>query len=115
MQEFGTLRPADPHRDPGGRREGGAGCVDKVRPRSKSDYDYRRIEVVGPTVSCELARAGTIAVLSSMLAMMVYIWFRFEWQFAVGAIIATLHDVVLMVGFFVVVPARLQPTRSRPS
>ena len=59
------------------------------------------MEVVGPTVSSELAQAGTIAVLASMLAMLIYIWFRFEWQFALGAIISTLHDVIMMVGFFV--------------
>jgi SecD/SecF fusion protein len=72
-----------------------------VRSALESDYEFRRIEVVGPTVSSELAQAGTIAVLASMLAMLIYIWFRFEWQFALGAIISTLHDVIMMVGFFV--------------
>jgi SecD/SecF fusion protein len=88
-----------------GTQEGGdsaeQSALTKVRSALESDYEFRRTEVVGPTVSSELAWAGTIAVLASMLAMLVYIWFRFEWQFAVGAIISTLHDVVMMVGFFV--------------
>ena len=58
--------------------------------------------MVGPTVSGELARAGTIAVLVALLAILIYIWFRFEWQFAVGAIIATVHDVILTIGIFAV-------------
>ena len=67
-----------------------------------SDYEFRRQEVVGPTVSGELARAGTIAVIVSLLAIMIYIWFRFEWQFALGAVFATLHDVILTIGMFAV-------------
>jgi len=73
-----------------------------VRAELEGDYDIRRVEVVGPTVSGELAQAGTIAVIASLLAILVYIWFRFEWQFALGAIIATVHDVVLTIGIFVV-------------
>jgi len=76
-------------------------ALSKVRSALESDYEFRRIEVVGPTVSSELAWAGTIAVIASMFAMLIYIWFRFEWQFALGAIISTLHDVIMMVGFFV--------------
>jgi SecD/SecF fusion protein len=76
-------------------------ALTKVRDALEADYEFRRIEVVGPTVSSELAWAGTIAVIASMLAMLIYIWFRFEWQFALGAIISTLHDVIMMVGFFV--------------
>jgi SecD/SecF fusion protein len=88
-----------------GTQEGGdsaeQSALSKVRSALEADYEFRRIEVVGPTVSSELTRAGTIAVLASMLAMLIYIWFRFEWQFALGAIISTLHDVIMMVGFFV--------------
>ncbi len=72
----------------------------KVRAAMDDDYNFRRQEVVGPTVSGELARAGTIAVIVSLLAIMVYIWFRFEWQFALGAVLATLHDVILTIGMF---------------
>lgn len=61
---------------------------------------YQRTEVVGPRVSGELARAGTIAVIASLFAVLIYIWFRFEWQFALGAIIALMHDVILTIGMF---------------
>ena len=88
-----------------GTQEGGdaaqQAAINDVRAALEADYDFRRVEVVGPTVSSELAWAGTIAVIVSMLAMLVYIWFRFEWQFAIGAIISTLHDVLMMVGFYV--------------
>ena len=74
----------------------------KVRGELEADYDFRRVEVVGPTVSGELAQAGTHRrPASSLVAILIYIWFRFEWQFAVGAIIATLHDVILTIGMFV--------------
>lgn len=74
----------------------------KVRLVMDESYTFRRQEVVGPTVSGELAQAGTIAVIASLLAIMVYIWFRFEWQFALGAVAATLHDVILTIGMFAV-------------
>ncbi|WP_127523743.1 protein translocase subunit SecDF [Mesorhizobium sp. Z1-4] len=73
-----------------------------VQNELEADYEFRRVEVVGPTISAELAQAGTIAVIAALFAMLVYIWLRFEWQFAVGAIVATLHDVVLVIGFYVV-------------
>jgi preprotein translocase SecF subunit len=65
-----------------------------------SDYDYRRVEVVGPRVSGELARTGTIAVLFTIAGIMAYIWFRFEWQFAIGCVATLVHDAILTVGFF---------------
>lgn len=78
-----------------------ANAVEKVTEAlTKSHYKIRRTESVGPTVSGELATAGVIAVLVALGAILIYIWFRFEWQFAVGAIIATAHDVVLTIGFF---------------
>jgi len=65
-----------------------------------SDYEYRRVEVVGPRVSGELATTGTIAVIVTMIGIMAYIWFRFEWQFSIGAIATLVHDAILTVGFF---------------
>lgn len=65
------------------------------------EVDFRRVEVVGPRVSGELAQAGAIAVAASLLAILFYIWFRFEWQFAVGAILTTANDVVITIGLFV--------------
>ncbi|MCY6380593.1 protein translocase subunit SecDF [Hoeflea prorocentri] len=76
--------------------------ITKVRGDLEDDYTIRRVEVVGPTVSGELAQAGTIAVLTSLFAILIYIWFRFEWQFALGAIIATVNDVILTIGMFVI-------------
>jgi SecD/SecF fusion protein len=76
--------------------------VTKVRGELQDDYDFRRVEVVGPTVSGELARTGTIGMLIALVGILFYIWFRFEWQFAIGAIVATVHDVVMTIGFFVV-------------
>lgn len=75
--------------------------VEKVRLTLEDDYEFRRVESVGPTVSSELAWNGTMGVLASLVAMLVYIWFRFEWQFGVGAVIATVHDVIMMVGLYV--------------
>ena len=62
--------------------------------------NFRRTEVVGPKVSGELIQSGTIAIVVAVLAMLVYIWLRFEWQFSLGAVIALLHDVILTIGVF---------------
>lgn len=76
--------------------------VTKLRETFGADYEFRRVEVVGPRVSGELVQNGTIGVIVGIIGVLVYLWFRFEWQFAVGAVIATLHDIVLTIGFFVV-------------
>jgi SecD/SecF fusion protein len=76
--------------------------VEKVRLSLEDSYDFRKVESVGPTVSSELAWAGTMGILASLVAMLIYIWFRFEWQFGLGAVIATVHDVTLMVGLYVI-------------
>ncbi|MTI45683.1 protein translocase subunit secF [Roseibium hamelinense] len=68
----------------------------------KEDFEFRRVEVVGPRVSGELAIAGSIAVAGSLFAILIYIWFRFEWQFAVGAILTTVNDVLVTIGLFVI-------------
>jgi len=75
-------------------------AVEKVRSSVGSDYDLRRVEVVGPRVSGELVQSGTLGVVLSIIAVLTYLWFRFEWQFAIGAVIATMHDLLLTVGFF---------------
>ncbi|HEV7321980.1 MAG TPA: protein translocase subunit SecDF [Ensifer sp.] len=72
-----------------------------IRTELADEYEFRRFEVVGPVVSGELTRAGTIGLAISFLAILAYVWLRFEWRFAVGAIIATLHDVLLTIGFLV--------------
>ncbi len=103
VQEFGT--PSDVLirvEAQGGGENAEQSVVAKVRGELEEVYDIRRVESVGPTVSGELARAGTIGVLASLLAILIYIWIRFEWQFAVGAIAATTHDVIMTIGFFVI-------------
>jgi preprotein translocase SecF subunit len=64
--------------------------------------DYRRVEVVGPKVSAELLRAGAMALVFALGAMLIYIWLRFEWQFSVGAVAALTHDVILTFGMLAV-------------
>jgi len=65
-----------------------------------SQVNFRRVENVGPKVSNELLRAGLLAIILSLAAMLFYIWIRFEWQFSLGAIIALIHDVIITVGIF---------------
>jgi preprotein translocase subunit SecF len=74
-------------------------AVQKVRDALGDAVDYRRVEVVGPSVSTELLSYGTIGVVLAIFAILIYLWFRFEWQFALGAMIANVHDLVLTVGF----------------
>lgn len=88
------------------RQEGGdeaqMAVVAKVKAAFGDSVDYRRTEVVGPRVSGELAQNGIIGVLVALALIMVYVWFRFEWQYSFGAVIATLHDIVMTIGFFAV-------------
>ena len=74
-------------------------AVQTVRNALGDEVDYRRVEVVGPSVSTELLAYGTIGLVLAICAILIYLWFRFEWQFALGAMIANVHDLVLTVGF----------------
>ena len=65
-----------------------------------NNYDFRRVENVGPKVSAELLRSGIIAISISLAVMLIYIWIRFEWQFSLGAITALFHDVIVTLGLF---------------
>lgn len=75
-------------------------AVQLVREELAEDFDIRRVEIVGPQVSAELIQTGLFAVLAAIASMLIYIWFRFEWQFSVGAVLALVHDVVLTIGIF---------------
>ena len=75
-------------------------AVEKVKKELGTGVEYRRTEFVGPKVSAELIQAGVEAVLLALVAMLVYIWFRFEWQFGVGAVTALAHDVIMTIGVF---------------
>ena len=105
LQEFG--RPSDilirvEHQ--AGGEEGQLAAVNEVKAalaeRFGNDVSYRRVEFVGPKVSADLLWAGTQATVYALIAILVYIWFRFEWQFAVGAVVALIHDAVTTLGLF---------------
>jgi len=76
-------------------------AVNKVSDALEKDqYEIRRIETVGPQVSGELTTKGITAVLVALVAILIYVWFRFEWQFALAAITTTSHDVIMTIGLF---------------
>lgn len=72
----------------------------KVRDSLSDTIDVRRVEVVGPSVSGELKQAGIVAVCFAIIGILLYVWFRFEWQFGVAAIVALVHDIMLTLGAF---------------
>jgi len=100
LQQFGG--PADVliriAQQPGGEAAQQA-AVQKVREALGDGVEYRRIEVVGPRVSGELLSYGVIGIFVAIASILIYLWFRFEWQFALGAMIANVHDIVLTLGF----------------
>ncbi len=88
-----------------GDAEAQKAAIDKVRSTLNNIYgedqiDYRRVEFVGPQVGEELKEAGAFAIIFSLLGILVYIWFRFEWQFGVAAVVALAHDAIATVGLF---------------
>lgn len=100
LQQFGgptevLIRIAE---QPGGDQAQQA-AVQKVRALLGDTVDYRRVEVVGPRVSGELLAYGTLGLMLAIFSILIYLWFRFEWQFALGAMIANVHDIVLTLGF----------------
>ncbi len=101
LQEFGA--PTDVlirvQRQVGGEKAQQA-AVEAVKATLGPDVTYRRTEFVGPKVSEELFWDGVMAVTFAILAILVYIWFRFEWQFGLGAVVALVHDVLSTIGLF---------------
>ncbi len=100
LQQFGApddvlIRIAE---QPGGDAAQQA-AVTKARGALGNDVNYRRVEVVGPRVSGELLSYGVIGLMLAIFCILIYLWFRFEWQFALGAMIANVHDIVLTIGF----------------
>src|SRR6202167_2525955 len=75
-------------------------AVESVKSALGDGIDYRRTEVVGPTVGHELVFKGVMATIAALFAIAVYVWFRFEWQFGVGAMLSTLHDTITTIGLF---------------
>jgi len=86
---------------PGGEQAQQA-VVGRVRATLGEGVEYRRIEVVGPRVSQELLSYGIVGLMLAVVAILIYLWFRFEWQFALGASIANFHDIVLTIGFMAI-------------
>ena len=107
LQEFGApddvlIRVEQQPGDEAGRQR----ALELVRAALNEEigpgFSERRVEFVGPKVSAELVRDGALALGLALFAMLLYIWFRFEWQFAVGAVVALVHDVVLTIGMFAI-------------
>jgi preprotein translocase subunit SecF len=100
LQQFGT--PQDVliriSQQPGGE-EAQQAAVQKVRNALGDQVEYRRVEVVGPRVSGELLSYGIMGLMLAIGSIFIYLWFRFEWQFALGAMIANVHDLVLTIGY----------------
>jgi len=77
-------------------------AVETIRNTLGPQVDYRRVEFVGPKVGAELVRYGIIATFLTILGIAIYVWFRFDWQFGVAAIVSILHDVMATIGLFAV-------------
>ena len=103
IQQFGTptdvlIRVAEA--DGAVSTERDLSVVDAIRQDLEGEFEIRRVEIVGPQVSRELIQTGLLAVVAAISSMLIYIWFRFEWQFSVGAVMALVHDVILTIGIF---------------
>jgi preprotein translocase SecF subunit len=102
LQEFGA--PTDVlinFGEQAGDERAQLAAIDKVKTALGDKIaEYRRIEVVGPKVGGELVRGGIIATVLAMLAIAAYVWFRFEWQFGVAALVSLAHDVITTLGLF---------------
>lgn len=101
IQSFGTEADAliRIEQQPG-EEEAQQQAAQKVLAALGPEFDLRRIEVVGPAVSSELRITGLIAILAAMVAIVAYVWVRFEWQFSVGVLVGLIHDVVITAGVF---------------
>ena len=101
LQEYGSPRDILIRLEAqAGGDEAEQAAVVKLKEALGPGIEYRSVEVVGPKVSGELAQEGILAVVLSIFCVLFYIWFQFEWQFAVGAVLSLLHDVVLSIGLF---------------
>ena len=101
IQEFGQANDVLIRvQTPDGGDKASQAVIDKIKGALGDGVDYRRIEVVGPQVSGELIQSGITAVVLSIILMLIYIWFRFEWQFSLGSVLALVHDVALTIGVF---------------
>lgn len=101
LQEFGA--PNDVlirvEQQPGGDA-GQLAALNKIKEKLGTGVEYRKVESVGPKVSEDLVRNGIYAIIGALVAMLVYIWFRFEWQFGVCSLITLAHDALIVLGLF---------------
>ncbi len=101
LQEFGTERDVLIRIQ---RQDGDEAAQIKatevVRQALGDGVEYRRTEFVGPTVGQELIESGALAIGLALLSILVYVWFRFEWQFGLGAVVALAHDIIATIGLF---------------
>ncbi|MFQ5784833.1 MAG: protein translocase subunit SecF [Alphaproteobacteria bacterium] len=105
LQEFGEadrvlIRVALPPGDEKAKLAVVEGVKNALAGLGGGEIHYRRVETVGSKVSAELVQEGAIAVIGAVIAMLIYIWFRFEWQFSIGAVLALVHDMVITIGMF---------------
>lgn len=101
LQEFGSSQDLMIRVE---QQKGGEGAqataLEKIKQTIGSNVEYRRVETVGAKVSHDLVTNGVYAVLFALIGMLIYIWFRFEWQYGMCGIIALLHDAVAVMGFY---------------
>ncbi|MEX0744739.1 MAG: protein translocase subunit SecF, partial [Phycisphaeraceae bacterium] len=76
--------------------------IAKVKEALGEEVEYRRVEIVGPTISGELIASGILAVVVAMMGILIYVWFRFEWQFGVAAIASLVHDITATIGLYAI-------------
>jgi preprotein translocase subunit SecF len=100
LQEFGGPRDVLIRLEAQGSEAAEQAAVNKIKQALGPGVEYRSVESVGPKVSQELTEEAIIAVVLSIIGVLFYIWFRFEWQFSVGAVVSLLHDVILSIGLF---------------
>ena len=74
--------------------------LEKIKSILGSSYSYQKVEIIGPTIGKELKDKSLLASILALLAITIYIWFRFEWPFAIGCLLALAHDMVVVVGVF---------------
>jgi preprotein translocase subunit SecF len=103
VQHFGTTRDVliriAPRKDLG-TADISSKILEILRKQAGTAPDMRRIEFVGPQIGEELTEQGGLAMLFALAGILAYVWFRFEWQFAIGSVAALIHDVIITVGLF---------------
>lgn len=76
--------------------------IKEIFAKNFQEIDYRKIDYVGPQIGSELIKKGFLAFFVSLIALMIYIWARFDWQFGLGGILALIHDAILVIGFYAI-------------